>query len=96
MRNPVLWATVLSATLISTQLSAADLPGKGVSVQPVQSTISEETFQTLIVNKALEKLGYTVQPIKEVDYNVAYSSIANGDATFMAVSWVPLHNSQYE
>ncbi len=47
MRNPVLWATVLSATLISTQLSAADLPGKGVSVQPVQSTISEETFQTL-------------------------------------------------
>ncbi|SPY96737.1 glycine betaine transporter periplasmic subunit [Proteus mirabilis] len=55
MRNPVLWATVLSATLISTQLSAADLPGKGVSVQPVQSTISEETFQTLIVNKALEK-----------------------------------------
>lgn len=44
MRNPVLWATVLSATLISTQLSAADLPGKGVSVQPVQSTISEENF----------------------------------------------------
>ena len=71
MRNPVLWATVLSATLISTQLSAADLPGKGISVQPVQSTISEETFQTLIVNKALEQLGYTVQPIKEVDYNVA-------------------------
>ncbi|MBG3079459.1 glycine betaine/L-proline ABC transporter substrate-binding protein ProX [Proteus mirabilis] len=96
MRNPVIWATVLSATLISTQLSAADLPGKGISVQPVQSTISEETFQTLIVNKALEQLGYTVQPIKEVDYNVAYSSIANGDATFMAVSWVPLHNSQYE
>ena len=94
MRNPVLWATVLSATLISTQLSAADLPGKGVSVQPVQSTISEETFQTLIVNKALEKLGYTVQPIKEVDYNVAYSSIANGDATFMAVCLGPFFKLQ--
>lgn len=63
---------------------------------PVQSTITEETFQTLIVNKALEELGYDVQPIQEVDYNVAYASIANGDATFMAVSWVPLHNSQYK
>lgn len=45
--------------------------------------------------KALEKLGYEVEPIKEVDYNVAYASIANGDATYLAVSWVPLHDAQY-
>ena len=66
MRNPVLWATVLSATLISTQLSAADLPGKGVSVQPVQSTISEETFQTLIVNKALKNSATQCNPLKKL------------------------------
>ncbi|MBS9433803.1 glycine betaine/L-proline ABC transporter substrate-binding protein ProX [Photorhabdus hainanensis] len=95
MRKIVIWAISLSS-LISSQLFAVELPGKGISVQPVQSTLSEETFQTLIVSKALEKLGYDVKPIKEVDYNVAYSSIASSDATFMAVSWEPLHNTQYQ
>ncbi|WP_036771524.1 glycine betaine/L-proline ABC transporter substrate-binding protein ProX [Photorhabdus australis] len=96
MYKTVIWAVVALSSLISPQISATELPGKGISVQPVQSTITEETFQTLIVNKALEKLGYDVKPIKEVDYNVAYSSIASGDATFIAVSWEPLHNNQYQ
>ncbi|MGF1733844.1 glycine betaine/L-proline ABC transporter substrate-binding protein ProX [Photobacterium satsumensis] len=74
---------------------ANELPGKGVSVQPVQSTVAEETFQTLIVNRALEALGYDVQPTKEVDYNVGYTSIAKGDATFLAVGWFPLHADKY-
>ncbi|SHE33655.1 glycine betaine/proline transport system substrate-binding protein [Vibrio gazogenes DSM 21264] len=75
---------------------AEDLPGKGITVQPVQSTIAEETFQTLIVNKAMEALGYTVLPTKEVDYNVAYTSIANDDATYLAVGWFPLHDNKYK
>ncbi len=57
MRHSVLFATAF-ATLISTQTFAADLPGKGITVNPVQSTITEETFQTLLVSRALEKLGY--------------------------------------
>ncbi|WP_420497855.1 glycine betaine/L-proline ABC transporter substrate-binding protein ProX [Xenorhabdus khoisanae] len=87
---------VILSAFMSLSLFAAELPGKGISVQPLQSTISEETFQTLIVCKALEKLGYDVKPIKEVDYNVAYASIASGDATFMSVNWEPLHNAQYK
>lgn len=75
---------------------AEKLPGEGISVQPVQSTIAEETFQTLLVNKALEALGYDVQPTKEVDYNVAYTSIAKGDATFLATGWFPLHENKYK
>ena len=55
MRHNVLFATAF-ATLVSTSTFAADLPGKGITVQPVQSTISEESFQTLIVSRALEKL----------------------------------------
>ncbi|MFT4836772.1 MAG: glycine betaine/proline transport system substrate-binding protein, partial [Psychromonas sp.] len=39
---------------------ADKLPGEGITVQPIQSTIAEETFQTLIVNKAMQALGYTV------------------------------------
>lgn len=95
MNKTSIWALTALATLGSTSAFAADLPGKGVTVTPIQSTISEETFQTLLVDKALEKLGYNVQPIREVDYNVGYTTIAEGDGTFMAANWQPLHDSMY-
>ena len=76
--------------------SAQDLPGKGTKVQPLQSSIAEETFQTLLVSKALQKLGYDVQPIKEVEYATAHVALANGDATFMADHWDPLHADFYK
>ncbi|WP_100752636.1 glycine betaine/L-proline ABC transporter substrate-binding protein ProX [Vibrio salilacus] len=91
------WKTTLtiSALTLATSVTANELPGAGVTVQPVQSSVAEETFQTLIVNRALEELGYEVQPTKEVDYNVGYTSIAKGDATFLAVGWFPLHADKY-
>mgnify|MGYP000031057443 CR=1 FL=1 len=60
MRHSTMMATAAFATLIATSAFAADLPGKGITVQPIQSTISEESFQTQLVARALEKLGYTV------------------------------------
>lgn len=78
MRHSTMMATAAFATLIATSAFAADLPGKGITVKPAQSTISEESFQTLLVSRALEKLGYTVEKPSEVDYNVAYTSIAAG------------------
>lgn len=94
MRKTALFAAVLT-TFAATHLSAADLPGKDITVKPAQSTISEETFQTLLVSRALEKLGYTVEEPSEVDYNVAYTTIAAGDATFIATNWKPLHDDMY-
>lgn len=75
---------------------AQDLPGKGIKVQPLQSSIAEETFQTLLVSRALAKLGYDVQPIREIEYATAYVAIANGDATLMAASWNPLHDDFFK
>lgn len=95
MRKTSMVILALSAVL-STSSMAAELPGNGIKVQPLQSSLAEETFQTLLVNKALDKLGYDVLPIREVDYNVAYTAIAAGDATFMAVNWDPLHADQYK
>ena len=89
-----LLAAVLT-TFAFSQASAADLPGKGVTVKPAQSTIAEEGFQTLLVSRALEKLGYTVEKPSEIDYNVAYTSIAAGDLTFVATNWQPLHDDMY-
>jgi glycine betaine/proline transport system substrate-binding protein len=88
---------LLAASLLTlaTASSAADLPGKGIKVQGLQNTIAEETFQTSLVNKALEKLGYDVQPTKEIAPVTAHVAIANGDATFMADHWNPLHANFY-
>jgi glycine betaine/proline transport system substrate-binding protein len=82
--------------LFSATVSADALPGEGVTVQPLQSSIAEETFQTLLVTKALQRLGYDVKPIKEIEYAAGHIAIANGDATFLAVHWDPLHIDFYE
>lgn len=77
--------------VVASTAMAADQPGKDVTVQPLKSSIAEETFQTLLVMKALEELGYDVQSIKEIEYAAGHVAIGNGDATFMADHWDPLH-----
>lgn len=80
----------LGTLLLSTAAMA------GVTVQPIQSTLPEEAFQTLLVSKLLGELGYDVKPAKEADYNVGYASVASGDATFLTFNWDPLHKDKYE
>lgn len=90
--------TLLVSSLLTLGLAAqaATLPGTGVNVLPLKSSIAEETFQTLLVSKALQKLGYDVQAIQEVEYATAHVVIANGDATFAAAHWNPLHADFYK
>jgi glycine betaine/proline transport system substrate-binding protein len=96
IHQTILTTVIAVSATLSSAAWAEKLPGEGIDVQPLQSTVAEETFQTLIVNKAMQALGYTVNATKEVDYNVAYTSIAAGDATYLAVNWSPLHNSKYK
>lgn len=91
--------TLIAGSLLALGLAAhaaADLPGKGVKVQPLQSAIAEETFQTLLVSRGLQKLGYDVQPIKEIEAATGHVAISNGDATFLADHWDPLHADFYK
>jgi glycine betaine/proline transport system substrate-binding protein len=90
--------TLVTAGLLALGLAAhaADLPGKGVKVFPLQTSTAEETFQTMLVSRAMIKLGFDVQPIQEVDYPASHIAIANGDATFMANHWDPLHADFYK
>lgn len=76
--------------------TTAQQPGKGVMVQPLKGTVDEEMFQTLLVSRALEKLGYQVQPIKSLENGTQHVAIAQGDATFTATHWMPLHQAFYE
>lgn len=96
MNNHHIAAVLAALALAGGAHAQGDLPGKGVTVQPLQSSIAEESFQTLLVGRALEKLGYTVQPTKEVEYPTAHVAIAQGDATYMANHWDPLHADFYK
>jgi glycine betaine/proline transport system substrate-binding protein len=71
-------------------------PGKGVVVQPGQDNIDGENFQTIIVIRALEELGYTVKPVQHAKYPALHVAVANGDVTFIADHWNPLHKAFYE
>ena len=91
--------TLFTAGLLAMSLTAHAanaLPGKGVKVQALQSNLVEETFQTMLVNRALEQLGYEVSPIQEIAYPTAHIAIANGDATFIANHWNPHHSEFYK
>ena len=72
------------------------LPGQGIRVLPLKSSLAEEAFQTLLVSRALEKLGYDVQPIQDLEPATAHLAIANGDATFTASHWEQLHADFYK
>jgi glycine betaine/proline transport system substrate-binding protein len=76
--------------------ASADLPGAGVTVQPLKSSLAEEAFQTLLVMRGLERLGYTVEPMRDLEPATEHLAIANGDATFMAHHWSRLHADFYE
>jgi len=98
-RRSLLHAAALCLGLLAAAAPAHagdELPGKGIQAIPLKSSIAEETFQTLLVMRALEQLGYAVQPIQEIEYATAHVAIANGDATFMADHWNPQHADFYK
>ena len=67
-------AAVAASTLALSCLSvqANERPGQGVKVQPLKSSIAEETFQTLLVMKALEQLGYDEQFYRLWEFYLCY------------------------
>lgn len=102
-RTPSILQTVFLAVavffwVVYAPASAADLPGKGVTVQPVDQGLIEEQFQYEILIAGLEELGYEVKPILHMAGEVVTSHLAvgRGDADFYAVHWDPLHLKFYQ
>lgn len=100
MRLPPLPHTLaLSVALcmsVTTGALAAPMPGEGVSVQPVKTSIAEENFQTAIIMTALKDLGYAVKEPLEVTPQTMFLALASGDADFCANYWDPLSRAVYE
>ena len=91
-------AVLIIAVWMVVPAAAADLPGKGVKVQPVDQGLIEEQFQYEILIAGLEELGYDVRPILHMAGEVVTSHLAvsRGDADFYAVHWDPLHLKFYQ
>ncbi len=70
----------------------------GAKVTAVKTSIAEEAFQMHIVAEVLKKMGHDVEITNDVNYDIAYQTIANNaksdEVYFMAASWDPLHNGK--
>lgn len=89
-----LMGAVLTFTISSSAF--AQLPGSGITVQPGQINVDGENFQTIIVMKGLERLGYDVKPVQNAKYPALHIAAANGDITFIADHWYPLHTAFFD
>ncbi|MCY4497670.1 MAG: hypothetical protein OXC14_10330, partial [Rhodospirillaceae bacterium] len=58
---------------------AAGMPGKGVTVRPVQGTDLESRFQMEVVSIGLERLGYEVEKMKLMLGPPPHLAIAPGE-----------------
>jgi len=72
----------------------------GAKVTAVKTAIAEEGFQMQIVAEVLKKMGHTVEITNDVDYAIAFQTIADNaksdDVFFMAAHWDPLQKTMIE
>lgn len=100
--NKILKKLVVSTLCVGLAISSFnvnaddDLPGDGITIQPIGFGNQNTQFQDGIVKKGLERLGYKVKRTLEADPTIAHVSVGQGDADYMAVHWEPLHNDYYE
>ncbi|MBP0015015.1 MAG: glycine betaine/L-proline ABC transporter substrate-binding protein ProX [Roseofilum sp. SBFL] len=73
-----------------------DLPGTGITVQSVHTSLLEERFQTQIVNKALQKLGYETPEPAELETATMVVAISNGDVDYTTNHWENNQTQLYE
>ena len=83
-------ATVALAALLGASPLAAQ------QVKPAWSGITEELFQTYVVSEGLTALGYDVDEVSQAQIQLAHVAVANGDLTFYAAHWEPLHHAYWE
>ncbi len=86
---------LLGAAVTNSALADDMMPGKGMSVTMARSSIAEEAFQTQIVGKGLEALGYELEDVLEIEYATMHVSLGTGDIDVTAVHWDPLHTEFY-
>lgn len=86
----------ISALALSTSVFAQDMPGKGVSVEPIKGSPANAWFQHMVVQLGLEALGYEVGEHREADFPALHLAVSSGDADYTVNHWRPLHNDFFD
>lgn len=76
--------------------SAQEMPGQGVTVNPIKGSPANAWFQHMVVQLGLEALGYEVAETSEADFPALHLAVAAGDADYTVNHWMPLHNDFYD
>lgn len=93
MFRSTLTAALAASTFLGTAALAQDMPGEGTTVRPVIGLIAEEYFQSRILFRALEDLGYEVAEPLETEIQTAHLAVGTGDADFYPIHWGNLHQA---
>lgn len=80
----------------TTSFADSMMPGKGVTVRPIEGTVLEEMYQNQIVYRALMELGYEIADPQQVEYQTIHLALGIGDGDFTTVHWDPLHSVFFE
>lgn len=87
--------TKIIKTALTSLFIASTLFGAKVTV--LKPSLAEEVFQTYIVAEVLKKMGHKIEVTNEVDYGIAFQTIANNakndDVYFMASHWYPMQKN---
>lgn len=93
MFRSTLTAALAASTFLGTAALAQDMPGDGTTVRPVVGLIAEEYFQSRILFRALEDLGYEVAEPLETEIQTAHLAVGTGDGDFYPIHWGNLHQA---
>src|SRR5438046_1617036 len=91
--NHALIRFALTILLAGSIAQAQDMPGRGKTLQPGYEGALEGLFQTYVVTRGLEQLGYQVKKEVLVRPAVKYLALAQGDIDFFADGWMPTQES---
>lgn len=80
----------------STEGSTSEMPGDGVTITSAHSSASEERFQTEIVNRALQALGYETEEPLQLAVPAMFLALADGELDYTAVHWEGNQTELYE
>lgn len=89
-------AAIALLPMVDTGVQAADMPGKGKTVQPIKATPPNSWFWHMIIALGLEELGYEVKKHQVADFPAAHLAVSSGDSDYTANNWKPLHDQFFE
>ncbi len=94
VKKIILGIALTAMVAVSSQGFAADLPGKGTTVNPGRATWTTGFFLEALYSRALTELGYEVKKAKDLSNPVFYQAVCQGDVDYWANGWFPLQNAQ--